>query len=296
MAQINQKLESLEKTTQDIMQFLEVGRRSELNAQQQFLYETQKNIRYLIGNPVQQQATLTTIQSIRRDALASINFYKTQIEIAKARLVKANEEKSIDKKLTESSLGEVILYIPTYWQALYQYSLAYLLEVLLAQNDDHEYLVAVQEDLEKKCKEYEDYVKSCIRKTEDVIVSGKALEPIEAKIYGALQMLFKCSDISLDVSSRLSYSIGMAAGLQAARLPVEFLAEAVGTAKKKANDKARSETLEDFSKCISACTDLTRIRAAGSGIKMMDKWANESQEILIKKGQVYVMEALAQEA
>ena len=57
MAEINQKLEKLETTVQDIMQFLEIDWRSKLMAQQQILNETQKNIRLLIANPVQQQAS-----------------------------------------------------------------------------------------------------------------------------------------------------------------------------------------------------------------------------------------------
>ena len=287
MTEINQKLETLETTVQDIMQFLEIDWRSKLKAQQQFLNETQKNIRLLIANPVQQQASLTTVQSIRRDALAAINSCHTHIEIAIGRMETANQKKSVDKKAAEKALGEAMIYIPQYWYALYQYSFAYLLEVLLAQNDAHEYLISVQQDLEMKCSEYEQYIHKCIDDTEKLIADGKAFEPLEAKIYGVLRTFCKTGDIVLSASSVVGLT-PLWLGLQAARLPLEFLAEVAGSEKKKANDKSRTEQLEKFSQCINSCTDLMRIKAVGSSIQTMDKWANESQEMIFKDGKIYV--------
>lgn len=287
MAEINQKLETLETTVQDIMQFLEIDWRSKLKAQQQFLNETQKNIRLLIANPVQQQASLTTVQSIRCDALAAINSCHTHIEIAIGRMETANQKKSVDKKAAEKALGEAMIYIPQYWYALYQYSFAYLLEVLLSQNDAHEYLISVQQDLEMKCSEYEQYIHKCIDDTEKLIADGKAFEPLEAKIYGVLRTFCKTGDIVLSASSVVGLT-PLWLGLQAARLPLEFLAEVAGSEKKKANDKSRTEQLEKFSQCINSCTDLMRIKAVGSSIQTMDKWANESQEMIFKDGKIYV--------
>ncbi len=287
MAEINQKLEKLETTVQDIMQFLEIDWRSKLMAQQQILNETQKNIRLLIANPVQQQASLTTVQSIRRDALAAINSCHTHIEIAITHMETANQKKSVDKKAAERALGEAMIYIPQYWYALYQYSFAYLLEVLLSQNDSHEYLFSVQHDLDSKCDAYEQYIHKCIEDTEKLIVNGKAFEPLEAKIYGALQTFYKISDVVLKNSSLVG-SAPLLLGLQAARLPLEFLADTAGSEKKKANDKSRTEQLEKFSQCINSCTDLMRIKAVGSSIRTMDKWANESQEVILKDGKIYV--------
>lgn len=287
MAEINQKLDGLETTVQDIMQFLEIDWRSKLKAQQQFLNETQKNIRLLIANPVQQQASLTTVQSIRRDALAAINSCHTHIEIAMGHMGVANQKKSIDKKAAEKALGEAMIYIPQYWYALYQYSFAYLLEVLLSQNDTHEYLISVQQDLEMKCSKYEQYIHKCIDDTEKLIADGKAFEPLEAKIYGALRTFCRMEEVVLRTSSAFGL-IPSWLGLQAAPLPLEFLADVAGSEKKKANDKSRTEQLEKFGQCISSCTDLMRIKAVGNSIQTMDKWANESQEVILKNGKIYV--------
>lgn len=89
-------------------------------------------------------------------------------------------------------------------------------------------------------------------------------------------------------NSSLVGSAPLLLGLQAARLPLEFLADTAGSEKKKANDKSRTEQLEKFSQCINSCTDLMRIKAVGSSIRTMDKWANESQEVILKDGKIYV--------
>ena len=291
MAEINQKLETLESTVNEILQFLEIDRRSILQAQQQFLNETQAGIQYLISVPIQQQATLETIKSIRLQALASILFYHTQTELAAKNLTAANKKGSVDKKAAENALGQIMTCIPMYWYALYQYSFAFLLEVILAQNDEHEYLMSVKKDLDQKCNEYDEYINLIIEKVESLISSGEAFEPLDAKIYGVLQNVLKTGDIALDITSKTTFSTIWSFGLQAARFPVEQLTEIAGTAKKSANDKSRNEQLEKFSNCITNCCDLAQIKATSSAINLMDKWANESQEVVIKGDKLFVKEA-----
>ena len=76
MAQINGSLKKIEKGIANIQKFLENDKKSKLQGNEEFLKNIQKTLSYILENEMQQQATIISIQNIKRDSLQAIKFYK----------------------------------------------------------------------------------------------------------------------------------------------------------------------------------------------------------------------------
>ena len=79
MSQINNNLQKMEKEISDIKQYLKDDKKSRLLSREEFLRTTQDSLNYILENDMQKLSTITSIQKIKIDSLADINFYKMQI-------------------------------------------------------------------------------------------------------------------------------------------------------------------------------------------------------------------------
>ena len=80
LKRIDDKLEKIQKTTRDILQFLELDKRTHLQSQDSFLAELYHNAAKIIDCPIQRQASVTTVQNIRMEAQAAVLFYQARAE------------------------------------------------------------------------------------------------------------------------------------------------------------------------------------------------------------------------
>ena len=76
MSQINNNLQKMEKEISDIKQYLKDDKKSRLLSREEFLRTTQDSLNYILENDMQKLSTITSIQKIKIDSLADINFYK----------------------------------------------------------------------------------------------------------------------------------------------------------------------------------------------------------------------------
>ena len=116
LTKINNKLDAIEKKVNEILRFLEINKESQLWADGEFLKETSNNIQFIIEDDSYRQATLTSIQSIRRSSLANIKLYYEQLFDLKKLL----DLKDNDKKATEN-LDKYKGYLPKFWYSVYLY-------------------------------------------------------------------------------------------------------------------------------------------------------------------------------
>lgn len=171
MAQINSNLSRIEKEVSEIRRFLEDDKRSKLQSEEEFLKMTQKTIRFILDNEVQKQSILTSIQKIRMDSLASINFYKMQINNIKDDLEKKDKAEDII-----NNIKNVCSLVSEYWYSLYLYCFAVYLEPVVAQNFDADYLDILKADIVERCKEYKKNYLLWLQVFDGYIESAKAFE------------------------------------------------------------------------------------------------------------------------
>lgn len=171
LAEINKNLRKIEREVHQVYQFLENDKKSKLIANEDFLKRIQTNLHSILGNSIQQMATVNTLQLIRRDAFGDIDFYRAQIKNAYTRYnkkTKADEVIEINKELGQN--------IYQYWYALYIYCFASYLEPIVAMNNDPAYLYDVKNDMSLKLKDFEGAFDELQEKMQYYISNTKGFE------------------------------------------------------------------------------------------------------------------------
>jgi hypothetical protein len=171
MSQINNNLQKMEKEISDIKQYLKDDKKSRLLSREEFLRTTQDSLNYILENDMQKLSTITSIQKIKIDSLADINFYKMQINNL--------EDLSAEKDKIEEILMNVYEkceLISEYWYSLYLYCFAVYLEALVSQNYNQNYLKILKKDIAEKCRTYKNEHFEWKKELSDYIDSAKAFE------------------------------------------------------------------------------------------------------------------------
>ncbi len=171
MSQINNNLRKIEKEISDIKQYLKDDKKSKLLSREEFLRTTQDSLNYILENDMQKLSTITSIQKIKIDSLADINFYKMQINNLKD--LSAEKDK-IEEILM--NIYEKCELISEYWYSLYLYCFAVYLEALVSQNYNQDYLKILKKDIAEKCKTYKNEHSEWKKGLSDYIYSAKAFE------------------------------------------------------------------------------------------------------------------------
>lgn len=184
MTQINNNLVQIEKGVSEIRKFLEDDKLSKLASEEEFLQMTQKTMHFILDNEVQKHSTLASIQKIRMDSLANINFYKMQINNLEN--ISSRKDKADD---IINNVQNVCFLISEYWYSLYLYCFAVYLEPVVAQNLDSSYLGVLKADMDEKCQNYKDDYALWKQKLDEYIDSAKAFE--SNKILEGLKLIGK---------------------------------------------------------------------------------------------------------
>jgi hypothetical protein len=152
LARIDNKLESVEEKVNEILNFLEIDKESQLWADGEFLKEVRDNAQYILDSETYCQATLINIQAIRRTALANIKLYYEQLQSIKP---KEKDQNNKIKEITEK-LKKYKGYLPKFWYSVYLYQVAYYLEVYLSNITDSAFLLKVISEMKKIITMYQE--------------------------------------------------------------------------------------------------------------------------------------------
>ncbi|HBZ52258.1 MAG TPA: hypothetical protein DEO82_00650 [Eubacterium sp.] len=173
LSEINDKLSRLEKGIEGIQQFLETEKRSELIANDYFLRQVVSTFDYIKSNEYQKASTLLQLQSIRKDSYAHMNFYNSfyQQKNIEFNGLKGNIRKNVDKLI--DIINEMGYKVSNYKFALYSYSLAYFLEIMLAENTESDYIRFVANDIKSNYARYKTLAFDCDSKVKDYFNSTK---------------------------------------------------------------------------------------------------------------------------
>ena len=265
MTQINNNLGQIEEGVAAIQKFLEDDKKSQLESEEEFLKQVQQMLPFILDNESQKQSTITSIQKIKIDSLAGINFYKRQI----------NDLKDIDVKKDKaeeviSNIQRISFLISEYWYSLYLYCFASCLEPVVAQNFDTDYIAFVKTDVKAKCNQYEDDYAMWKNKLDEYISTAKAFG--ENKILAALKVVGK------------SKIYGNAYVFVAQAL-IDIVANAADSADKKAKKKSEAY---DYLLNGTIGSDIKAIECRQSELLLFESLYNGQLELIKDKEDMYI--------
>lgn len=267
MTQINNHLSSIEERVASIQEFLENDKKSKLQSEEEFLKMTQKSLQFILENESQKQATIASIQKIRMDSLAGVNFYRMQIEGLMNTSNKKDKVEDIIKNVYNTCCS-----IYEYWYSLYLYCFAVYLEPVVAQNYNSEYLNMQKDDIFEKCQCYKTNYEKWKTKLEEYIETAKAFDPNKI-----LAVLKKFGDNKFVVNPNtlmLKIIVGEVSNL-------------ADDADKKRKAEKKEETV-DLLDMIKNCESIEAIESKQNELMLFDSLFNNQMELIKDHEDIYV--------
>lgn len=192
LAGIDKKLDTLQKTQQEMLDFLVQKEKSELKGDLDFLAEVFRNYKYNWNDEKFKTANHVKALDIRQRSGQRADFYREQIKkhLGKRSLFHSDQE-------LQKQLEQVLDEFSDYQSSLYLYGFSAFLEVLLQENFVADYLNAVIQKLDAMSLDYRELYTVAYTRLEEQSKSS-----LQAKVRGGLS------------------SFARAAGETVAKLPV----------------------------------------------------------------------------
>lgn len=151
MAQVNAKLSVIKNGIDDIKQYIDAVKQSELEAALQELNEIIRHVQFIKKDPERTHGTVVQIEGVRNVARRNINLYSNQIEKVIKRASKTDSENMITKNTDDLSQ-----YMIQYRYAVYVYNLAQILKIYLNDITDVEELSMFRNEISKTVNSYKE--------------------------------------------------------------------------------------------------------------------------------------------
>ena len=167
LANIDKKLDSIQEIQQEILDFLIQKERSELKGDIRFLTDTLNSYKYNWNSEKYKNSNHVKALDIRQAAERKIDFFREQIAliISKTSLFHSDQEVKEQLEKIESEFKD-------YQLALYLYSFASFLELLLLENFDAAYLECISKKIEEHSAQYEELYTRCYNQLEEYAKSS----------------------------------------------------------------------------------------------------------------------------
>lgn len=158
---IDKKLDTIQETQQEIMEFLEEKEKSKIRGNLNVLADVMNNFKFNWENEKYKTNKHIQVQEIKRDAEHSILLYRDQIEklMGKHSLIHSDQDVKSKLKKLQSKFEE-------YQLSVYMYSYATFLEVMLLENFDSSYLDSVKTQIEDYSVRYRELYTKCYEQIE----------------------------------------------------------------------------------------------------------------------------------
>jgi hypothetical protein len=181
LANIDKKLDALQETQQELLDFLVQKERSELKGDFNFLSETLNNYKYNWNNEKYKSSNHIKVLDIRQAAERKIDFYRAQI------IAKINKKSFIHSDQdVKKQLGKIQTEFKDYQLALYLYSFSSFLEIMLLENFNSAYLDGIAKKIEDYSFKYRELYTNCYNQIE-----GYAKSSVQASLLKGLASVNK---------------------------------------------------------------------------------------------------------
>ena len=144
-------LKEISKTQKEILNFLEVAKKSEIISNLETVMDYAQKYKYNWDNESILNSYHQRVLEIKDSSSRNILFYQDKIKS----IVKRKKTFVTSNKV-KSALEDLENHFKYYRLSLYTYSLASFLEIILSQNFGEEYVAYIKNNIEKMSKEYRD--------------------------------------------------------------------------------------------------------------------------------------------
>ena len=162
IAYIEKKLDAIQETQEEILEFLEEKERAVLQGNLNVLGDVMSNFKYNWNNDTYKTNKHILVQQIKKEAEASIILYRDQIakKLKKRSLIHSDQE-------VKGTLKKLQAQFKDYQLALYLYSYSTFLEVMLLGNFSEGYLDSVEQRISEYSFQYRSLYTECYSLMED---------------------------------------------------------------------------------------------------------------------------------
>ncbi len=160
---IEKKLNDIQDLQQEMFDYLKAREKADIRGNINTLTDVLNNYKFNWDNEKYKTNKHILVQDIRRNAEQSIQYCREQLKniLTKQRFLTRNME-------AETKLRKVQDVFPDYQLALYQYSFASFLEILLLENFDADYLDSVTDRISEVSLQYREIYTECYNWLEDI--------------------------------------------------------------------------------------------------------------------------------
>lgn len=181
LATIDKKLDTIQETQQEMLDFLVQKEKSALKADLDFLMDIYNNYKYNWNSEKYKTANHTKALDIRQEAGRQIDFHREQIrkKLSKKALLHSDQD-------VQRTMGKVQSELEEYQLALYIYGFSYFLEVMLQENFDEAYLSAISTKIDKMSFQYRELYSLVYSQIE-----GLSQTSLQSRLFGGLSAMNK---------------------------------------------------------------------------------------------------------
>lgn len=153
---IEKKLDTIQETQEEILEFLEEKERATLQGNFNVLGDVMTNFKYNWDNPTYKSNKHILVQQIKKESEASIILYRDQIakKLKKRSFIHSDQD-------VKSTLKKLQAQFKDYQLALYLYSYSSFLEVMLLGNFGEGYLDSVEQRMSEYSLQYRTLYTEC---------------------------------------------------------------------------------------------------------------------------------------
>lgn len=255
---VNHKMNMIQRNSEELLSFLKNKDKSKLQANLNMLTDIMNNYKYNIDNEKEKAANANLVKIIKRDSEVFIDFYADELrrKLAAKKIMSGNKENN-----------KLINDLERYQTAVYSYSFAAFLDVLLVENFKKEYLQSVIEKIEEYSLSYRDVYIQCYDYMErymNTSVQVQAVKGVATASKLAGETLAKVPILS--------------------KGPVDELLIETGGKLKNADKQKKQDILKELSNKQSSY-----IRPFVDNIKKMDEIYNEPKVIMLDEDNIYLV-------
>lgn len=181
LANIDKKLDAIQETQQEMLDFIAQKEKSALKADLDFLMDIYNNYKYNWNSDKYKTANHNKALDIRQSAGRQIDFYREQIKKRLSKKAFLHSDQDVKKQLSR-----VQEEFKEYQLALYLYGFAYFLEVMLQENFAADYLAAISKKIDMLALQYRELYTLAYTQIEDLSKSS-----LQSKLYTGLSAVNK---------------------------------------------------------------------------------------------------------
>lgn len=179
LANIDKKLDAIQETQQEMLDFIVQKEKSKLKGDLDFLMDIYNNYKYNWNSEKYKSANHVKVLDIRQNAGRMIDFYREQIKKRISKKAFLHSDQDVKKQL-----AQVQDEFKEYQLAMYLYGFGYFLEVLLQENFDAGYLEAISKKVEDMSFQYRELYSLAYEQIE-----GYTKSTLQSKLVGGLSAM-----------------------------------------------------------------------------------------------------------